>query len=151
NEVWAIANVYESDISKIKPGMDVVISTLSYPGEEIRGKIDKIFNVLDTDTKTMKVRMKIHNEDLKLKPEMIATTRVLFNEAKVLPSVPASAIIFDRSRQFVMVFSDRYNIETREVEVYKSSADRAWISSGLNPGEIVISKHQLFIYDALND
>lgn len=151
SEVWALAHVYESDISKVKPGMDVMVSTLSYPGEEIHGKIDKIFNVLDTETKTMKVRVKIQNDDFRLKPEMIATTQVLFNESKVLPSVPASAIIFDKSRQFVMIFKDRFNIETREVELYKTTADRAWVSSGVSPGEMVISKNQLFIYDALND
>ena len=151
SEVWTIPNVYESDISKVREAMDVEISTLSYPGEKIHGRIDKIYNVLDPETKTMKVRVKIHNHDFKLKPEMIATTRVLFNESQVLPSVPASAIIFDRSREFIMVFRDRYNIETREVEVYKTTEERAWLSSGISPGEIVISKNQLFIYDALND
>lgn len=151
SEVWAVAHVYESDISKIEQGMDVTVSTLSYPGEAIRGNIDKIFNVLDPATKTMKVRVKIENKDFKLKPEMIATAKVTFNESRVLPSVPASAIIFDRSRQFVMVFKDRYNIETREIEVYKTTEKRAWLSSGVHPGEIVISKNQLFIYDALND
>lgn len=151
SEVWAIANVYESDISKINPGMDVMVSTFSYPGEEIHGKIDKIFNVLDPETKTMKVRVKIRNDDFKFKPEMIATARVLYNESNVLPSVPASAMIFDRSRHFVMVFKDRFNIETREVELYKTTEDRAWLSYGIDPGEKVISKNQLFIYDALND
>lgn len=151
SEVWAVANVYESDISKIKEGMSVMVSTLSYPGELIRGKIDKIFNVLDPDTKTMKVRVRIPNEDFKLKPEMIASTKVIYEEAQTLPSIPASAIIFDRSRQFVMIFKDRYNIETREIELYKTADDTSWVATGLNPGEIVISKNQLFIYDSLND
>ncbi|MBT1701892.1 efflux RND transporter periplasmic adaptor subunit [Chryseosolibacter indicus] len=151
SEVWAVANVYESDISRIKEGMNVTISTLSYPGELIQGRIDKIFNVLDPETKTMKVRVRIKNQDFKLKPEMIATTRVFYNETKALPSVPASAIIFDKSRQFVMVFKDRYNIETREVELYKTTQNSAWLLSGVAPGEVVISKNQLFIYDALND
>lgn len=151
SEVWVLANVYESDISKIKEGMDLSVTTLSYPGDVIEGKIDKIFNVLDPETKTMKVRVKIQNHDFKLKPEMIATTKLIYNEAPVMPSVPASAVIFDKSRQFIMVFKDRFNIETREVELYKTTGDRAWVSSGINPGDIVISKNQLFIYDALND
>ena len=151
SEVWAVANVYESDISKITQGMDVSISTLSYPGETIQGKIERVFNVLDPETRTMKVRINIPNTDFKLKPEMIATTRIVYNEPKSLPSVPSSAIIFDRSRQFVMVFKDRYNIETREVEVYKTAEDKAWLLSGVERGEVVISQNQLFIYDALND
>ena len=151
SEVWAIANVYESDISRMQVGMDVNVSTLSYPGEYIKGKIDKIFNVLDPETKTMKVRIRINNPDFKLKPEMLASTQVLYDENKVLSSVPASAVIFDNSRQFVMIYKDRFNIETREVEVYKTTDNTAWLSAGVKPGEIVISKNQLFIYDALND
>lgn len=151
SEVWAVANVYESDISKVTPGMGVEISTLSYPGEMITGKIDKIFNVLDPDSRTMKVRVRISNTGFKLKPEMLATTKITYSEPKSMTSVPSSAIIFDKSRQFVMIFKDRYNIDTREVEVYRTTDNTAWISRGVEDGEIVISKNQLFIYDALND
>lgn len=151
DEVWAIANVYESDISRIKEGMEVVISTLSYPGDLIKGKIDKIFSVLDPQTKTMKVRIRIPNPQFKLKPEMLATVKAKYSEENSFPSIASSALIFDNSRQFVMIFKDRYNIETREVEVYKTTDDVVWIKGGLKPGEVVISKNQLFIYDALND
>lgn len=151
DEVWAIANVYESDISRTQEGMSVEISTLSYPGRRIQGTIDKIFSVLDPDTKTMRVRIRIANKDFKLKPEMLATVKAKYNEDKILPAIPTSALIFDNSRQFVMIFKDRYNIETREVEVYRTTDDTTWLSSGIKPGEKVISHNQLFIYDALND
>src|SRR5690606_11379608 len=151
SEVWAVANVYETDIALVDEGMDVTVSTISYPGERISGRIDKIFNVLDPQTKTMRVRVRINNEDFKLKPEMIATTRVQYKEARTLPAVPASALIFDRSRSFVVVFHDRLNIEIREVEVYKATDEIAWIKMGLQPGEVAVSGNQLFIYDALTD
>ena len=50
-----------------------------------------------------------------------------------------------------MVFRDRYNIDTREVSVSKSLNTVSYISRGLQPGERVISKNQLLIYDALNE
>jgi cobalt-zinc-cadmium efflux system membrane fusion protein len=150
DEVWAMADVYESDISRVRQGMDVEVRTLSYP-EEIPGKIDKIFNVLDPETKTMKVRIRIPNPGFKLKPEMLATIKAKYNEEKTLTSVPASAIIFDNSRKFVMIYKDPSNIETREVEVYKTTDSTAWLNAGVKPGEVVVSKNQLFIYDALND
>jgi membrane fusion protein, heavy metal efflux system len=151
DEVWTVANVYESDISRIKEGMDVTVTTLSYQGEEIAGKIDKIFNVLDPLTKTMRVRIRIPNPEFRLKPEMLAIVKAKYDEAKILPSVPSSAIIFDNSRKFVMIFKDRYNIETREVDTYKTADSTTWLNSGVKPGEVVISRNQLFIYDALND
>jgi len=151
DEVWAIANVYESDISRIREQMNVEITTLSYPGEPIQGKIDKVFSVLDPETKTMKVRIRIVNPDFKLKPEMLASVKARYNEDKQLTAIPTSALIFDNSRDFVMIFKDRNNIETREVEVYKTTDDTTWITSGLKAGEVVISRNQLYIYDALND
>ena len=46
-----MANVYESNISFVKTGDSVNITTLSYPGKIFRGKIDKIMNVLDPSIK----------------------------------------------------------------------------------------------------
>ena len=151
DQVWVIAHVYESEASKVKEGMEAQITTLSYPDEVLKGKVDKIFNVIDPQTKTMRVRIKLENRDFKLKPEMLAMVKLSNTESLSLPAIPSQALIFEGSRQYVMVYKNRYNLDTRQVEVQKTSEEIAWIKSGLEPGEIVISKNQLFIYDALND
>jgi cobalt-zinc-cadmium efflux system membrane fusion protein len=151
DEVWTLANVYESDIARVYSGMEAEITTLSYPGVIYRGKIDKIFSVLNPETKTNSVRIKLSNPDYKLKPEMLAIVTLKFAEKESFPSVPASSVIFDHNKNYVMIFHDRNNIETREVQVYRTTSGTAWIAQGLNQGDIVISKNQLFIYDALND
>ena len=45
--VWVMADVYESDISKVGEGDSVRITTLAYPEDVIAGKIDKVYNMLD--------------------------------------------------------------------------------------------------------
>jgi cobalt-zinc-cadmium efflux system membrane fusion protein len=50
-----------------------------------------------------------------------------------------------------MIFKDRNNIETRQVEVYRVVGDVTYISSGLKDSEKVITNNQLFIYRALNE
>lgn len=151
DEVWVIANVYESDISRIAEGMDAEIRTLSYPDKLFKGKVDKIFNVLDPQTKTLTVRIRLQNPGFILKPEMVATVTLFYKENQFSPAVPSGSVIFDKSKNFVMVFHDRSNVETREVMIYKSTDDHTYISSGLKAGERIISKNQLFIYDELND
>ncbi len=151
NEVWAIANVNESDISKVQIGYEAEVNTLSFPDENYEGKIDKIFNAIDPETKAMKVRVRIPNATLKLKPEMNATVTVRFLEKEKMLAVPADAVIFDKSKNWVMVFKDRMNIETRQVKVFRQIGNVAYISSGINAGEKVISKNGILIYDALND
>ena len=151
NEVWAMANVNESDIPRVKVGFDASVSTLSYPDEIYKGKIDKIFTEIDPDTKAMKVRVRIPNANYKLKPEMNATVNVAYSEHEQMIAVPSSSVIFDKSMNWVMIFKDRANIETRLVEVYRQLGDVTYISSGLAKGDKVISKNGMLIYDALND
>jgi cobalt-zinc-cadmium efflux system membrane fusion protein len=151
NEVWAMANVNESDISKVQIDYDAEVTTLSFPDTKYLGKIDKIFNAIDPETKAMKVRVRIPNNDFKLKPEMNATVIVRYNENRKLIAVPASSVIFDKSKNWIMVFKDRNNVETRKVHVYSQVGDIAYIKDGIKDGEKVISKNGLLIYDALND
>ena len=151
SEVWAMANVNEVDINKIKLGIEADVTTISYPDKVFKGKIDKIFNVIDPETKAMQARVKLQNPGYLLKPEMNANIKLSFYEDQSMIAVPSHAIIFDKSKNFLMIFKDRNNIETRQVEVYRQVGDTTYISSGLKENEKVITNNQLFIYDALND
>jgi membrane fusion protein, heavy metal efflux system len=116
-----------------------------------KGKVDRIFNVLDDNTKSMKVRITIPNADLLLKPEMSATVSLKLKENREMLAIPSSAVIFDKSKNWVMVYKDRNNIETRQVTVYSQQGDTSYVQHGLEAGETVVSQNQLLIYDALND
>ena len=151
NEVWVLANVNESNISKVSLNFEAEVRTLSYPDKIFKGKVDKIFNVIDPSTKAMKILIKINNPDLLLKPEMNATVNLKFSENKQMVAIPSSAVLFDKSKNWVMVYRDKTHIETRNVEVYRMLGDVTYISSGINDQDQVISKNGLLIYDALND
>lgn len=151
SDVWAIVNVNESDISEIKLGIDAEIVTLSYPDKRFYGKIDKIYNIIDEETKAMKARVKLKNTDFLLKPEMRATIKLSYTEEKEMIAVPSVAVVFDRNKRFVMVFKSRNNIDTREVEVFREIDGITYISSGLDEGEKILITNQLLVYDALND
>ena len=150
-EVWVLANVTEDEIAQIQVGYDAKVKTFAFPDVVYQGKIDKIFNVIDPDTKSMKARIRIQNDDLKLKPEMNCTVAVDYSENKKMATVPSSAIIFDKNKFWVMVFKDKNHIETRRVEVYRQLDQLTYVKSGLTENETVISENGLLIYDALND
>jgi cobalt-zinc-cadmium efflux system membrane fusion protein len=151
SEVWAMANINEIDINKVKLGTTAAVTTLSYPDKTFNGKVDKIYNVIDPETKAMQARIKLSNPDYLLKPDMNANIKLSFNEDKSMIAVPSKAIVFDKSKNFVVVFKDRNNIETRQVEVYRVVGDVTYIASGLKENEKVITNNQLFIYGALNN
>ncbi|KAF2082486.1 efflux RND transporter periplasmic adaptor subunit [Flavobacterium sharifuzzamanii] len=151
SEVWAMANINEIDINKVKLGTSATVTTLSYPDKAFYGKVDKIYNVIDPETKAMQARIKLNNPDYMLKPDMNANIKLSFNENQSMIAVPSKAIVFDKSKNFVVVFKDRNNIETRQVEVYRVVGDTTYLSSGLKENEKVITNNQLFIYGALNN
>ncbi|MEG0850634.1 MAG: efflux RND transporter periplasmic adaptor subunit [Flavobacterium sp.] len=151
SEVWAMANINEIDINKVKLGIDASVTTLSYPDKVFKGKVDKIFNVIDPQTKAMQARIKLQNPGFLLKPDMNANIKLSFNEDKSMIAIPSDAIVFDKSKNFVMIFKDRHNIETRQVDVFRVVGDTTYISKGLKENEKVITNNQLFIYRALND
>jgi cobalt-zinc-cadmium efflux system membrane fusion protein len=151
DNVWAIANVNESDINLVSLGINAAVSTLSYPDKKFYGKVDKIFNIIDPETKAMKVRIKLENHGYLLKPEMRATIKLSYFEPDTMIAIPSKAVIFDKSKSFVLIFKDRNNIETRQVDFFRQVGDITYISSGIEIGEKVITENQLLIYDALND
>ncbi|MHA4875431.1 efflux RND transporter periplasmic adaptor subunit, partial [Enterococcus faecium] len=70
------ANVYEGNINLVHLGDEVDVKTISYPDKVFKGKIDKMLNVLDPNSKVMKIRVILPNDSYLLKPQMFATVIV---------------------------------------------------------------------------
>ena len=151
SDVWVWANVYESDIAKVKEGYTAVVKTLAYPDRVFKGTVDKINEVLDPVTKVMKIRIKLRNDSLLLKPEMFADILITNKEGLRLIAVPATAIINYNSKTYVVLYHDKCNMEIKEVEVTKTVNDKSYLASGLAVGDKVISQNQILIFNALKE
>jgi len=149
--VWVIANVYESNIHLVHQGDVVSINTMAYPDIKFSGKIDKVMNVLDPSNKVMKVRVSLSNKDYLLKPEMFANVTVTNKEDKKALSVPSSAIVFNNSQYYVLKYNSKSDVIITPVEVANVIGDKTFIKSGINQGDKVISSQAILIYEALNN
>jgi Cu(I)/Ag(I) efflux system membrane fusion protein len=76
SHLWIRLDAYESDLVWLRYGQEVHVETEAYPGEIFKGTIAFIDPVLDTKTRTVKVRVNVSNEDGRLKPEMFVRTTV---------------------------------------------------------------------------
>lgn len=135
-----------TDIIRVKEGSAAEVTTADHPGRVLNGKIEKV-HLSGNSVTHMRIRL---SDEGMLKPGIRATVSVRYRDSLQMPAIPASAVILDKGKNFVVVFRDRYNISTREVKVSRSFNDISYISNGLRPGEQVISRNQLLIYDALN-
>jgi cobalt-zinc-cadmium efflux system membrane fusion protein len=102
--VWVLSDVYETDISRVKVGQDVVVNVPAYKGRDFKGKIDWVSEALDPNTHATKVRSTFDNSDHTLKPEMFGTVKIAVDVKKALAIPPAAKI---RLGDQLVVFVDR--------------------------------------------
>jgi cobalt-zinc-cadmium efflux system membrane fusion protein len=145
--VWVVANIYAGNLQSVREGQSVEITSIAYPGEVFSGKIDFISQVFDPEDKTLKARIVMPNPELKLKPEMMAVVKVLNESVVEMTTVPSNAVIFDNNRHFVITGNRDFAI--REVVPFNRHNGITYISAGLEPGEEVVIKNQLLIYNEL--
>lgn len=149
--VWVMANVYESNISKVHAGDDANVTTVAYPGKVFQGKISEILNVLDPTTKAMRLKIVLPNPDYSLKPQMFTSVHVLQHESGNALAVPTNALVFNSSQYYVLVYKSRKDIRIAPVTIGETTSDgHVYITSGLQPGDVVIASQSLNIFQELN-
>ncbi|MEN8154585.1 MAG: efflux RND transporter periplasmic adaptor subunit [Acidobacteriota bacterium] len=68
--LWVKLDAYESDLQWLRYGQNVEFESEAYPGEIFKGKIAFIDPVLNSNTRTIKIRVNLKNPGNKLKPDM---------------------------------------------------------------------------------
>jgi cobalt-zinc-cadmium efflux system membrane fusion protein len=151
SSVYVLVNVYESDISSVKAGDPVKITTLSYPDKVFTGTIDRIDNMLDPDNKVMHARVRIDNPGNMLKPQMFANVIIRAKSGENLPMIDTRTLVFDNDKNYVLVVDGKAHVRVQPVVIAKTVEDRAYISKGLNPGDRVVASRQVYLYESLKD
>jgi cobalt-zinc-cadmium efflux system membrane fusion protein len=151
SDVWVWANVYETDIAKVREGYTARVTTLAYPDSIFRGVVDKVNQILDPVTKVMKIRVRLPNAGMKLKPEMFANIIIENKEGAESITIPSDAVLSDNGRNFVIVYHGKCDLELREIKVLKSVGGNDFISAGLKAGELLVGNNQVLLFNALKE
>ncbi|MFM7683225.1 MAG: efflux RND transporter periplasmic adaptor subunit, partial [Bacteroidota bacterium] len=148
SEVWNLVNIYENDIKKITENAISWTQTPAYPEETFVSTIDKIAQNIDPESHVVKARIRLSNPELLLKPEMLTSNQVFFEENKKLLRVSQDALIFDHNQYFVVVRKgDLFVLQS--VELYQRDKTFAYLSSGLSVGDVVLCNNVLLVYNFL--
>ena len=90
--VWVVADIPESSIRLVTLGERIDIELLAYPGESFKARVTQIADVVDSQTRTVRVRAEMSNPGGRFRPEMFGRIRHLENFTQV-PVVPVGAVI----------------------------------------------------------
>jgi cobalt-zinc-cadmium efflux system membrane fusion protein len=145
SNVYFAASVQERDITKLYPGQEAKATVASFPGEAFSTKVVTTGELLDPETRTVKVRLPIDNKGLRLLPSMYATTSFLIKpHAGIL--VPASAVLQDANGSKVFVESSPWTFEERAVQTGLDSGSQVEIISGLKAGERIVTREGVLLH-----
>lgn len=135
--VWVAADIPEDRIRLIQPGEAVEISMSAFPGEHFTGRVRRIGDAVDPQTRTIKVRAELPNPSGRYKPEMFATIRYV-RKHSTLPVIPRGALLQQQDKN--TVFVERADGEFEEVPVTIAWQDEKQIAirSGIKAGDRVV-------------
>ncbi len=144
--VWISADIYESEVAAIRLNQPATVAFAAYPGELFQGKVSYIHPSLNTEARTVRVRIELPNSALKLKPGMYGNV-VLRSESVETLVVPKEAVLDTGLRQLVFLDHGQGVYQPTQVTLGRRSQDRVEVLEGLRDGDrVVTSAH--FLLDA---
>lgn len=144
--VWISADIYESEVAAVKVNEPVSVTFAAYPGEAFRGEVAYIYPTLNTDARTVRVRLELPNPGLKLKPGMYGNVAVQTAAVKTLV-VPKEAVLETGLRQLVFMDRGEGRYEPAPVKLGRRSQDHVEVIEGLTEGERIVTSAN-FLLDA---
>ena len=145
--VWITVDVYEGDVARVSHGAPAIVSPRALPGETFRGRVTYAGGVVDTSSRTLKVRVEVENPGLRLRPGMFAQVRIETpasgEGARGKPIVvPELAVqeLNGKTVVFVPVGAPGRFVARRVVVGPRIGDGFVTITEGLRPGETVVAK-----------
>ena len=147
SNVWAIANVPASNVSGIAIGQSATFQSPTIPGKTFNGNVTFIQPILDSQTRTLAVRIELSNTNGILRPGLFGDVALTKDASVAVLTVPRSAVLDSGSRQTVLVQIGEGRFEPRSVTVGKRSGELIEILQGVSEGERVVASAN-FLIDA---
>jgi Cu(I)/Ag(I) efflux system membrane fusion protein/cobalt-zinc-cadmium efflux system membrane fusion protein len=144
SRVWIYAQVFQSDVGRVKPADRAQITVDSYPGRTFSGQIEEILPQVDMATRTVRVRLAMANPGLKLKPGMFVNVDLKTSLGRQLV-VPASAVFQSGTRQLVFLNHGNGSLEPTEITVGPRVGDDFIVLKGLKAHQSIVTSSNFLI------
>jgi Cu(I)/Ag(I) efflux system membrane fusion protein/cobalt-zinc-cadmium efflux system membrane fusion protein len=142
--VWVNANVFQTDVGALKPGMAATVTVDAYPGRTLKGRIDQVLPQVDTTTRTVPVRFVFNNPGIALKPGMYVNVSIAVPLGHQVV-IPASGVLHSGTRDIAFIDRGDGYLEPREIEVGPRLDDHVVVLKGLKLGERIVSSANFLV------
>jgi membrane fusion protein, heavy metal efflux system len=142
--VWAVGDIYEKDLRAIKAGDPALVTLNAYPDQHWSGRVSVVSDAVDPNTRTLHVRVTLPNPGTKLKPAMFGSIRLLRSSAEGI-LVPAAAVIREGTAAYVYVGEGNGRYRRHDVSLGRTVGDSLELTSGVKPGDTIITQGALLL------
>ena len=144
--VWVEADVFHTDIARIRPGLRAEISSDALPGT-LRGTVSFIEPRSDPESRTTPVRIEVNNPGMRLRPGMFVNARFNIPLGSNVLTVPRTAVIDTGTEKLVYVALPDGVFQQRVIQTGTPAANDYPVVSGLAAGDEVVT-HGVFLIDS---
>lgn len=138
SQVWAVIEVYEKDLGKVKVG-DAIQFSPNGSSKVYESTISFISPSVEANSRIVEVRADVRNVNDQLKPDMFIKAQLNSAGSSSL-TIPRSAVLWTGKRSVVYVKNpEEQSFELREIELGQSYDNSYEIVSGLSAGEEVVT------------
>ena len=142
--MWIMADVVESQGAHVRPGIPVEARVTAFPGRVWKGTVDYVYPHLQAETRTVKVRVRIANEDHALKPNMFASVTIATVARDAALVIPREALIRTGAGDRVVLALADGRFKPVPVKAGITVGEKVEILDGLAAGDrVVASAHFL--------
>lgn len=142
SRVWALVDVYETDLSFMKIGQKARLTIAGLPGP-VEAEATFLAPVIDEATRTLKVRFELDNAKGHLRPGSFVTAEMMIALGRGL-GIPESAVVRTGTRAITFVVHGTH-IEPRELTLGPLVGEHYRVESGVRAGEQVATSAQFLI------
>lgn len=142
--IWVHAEIYEYEVPFVKMGQSATVMFAAYPGERFHGRVSYIYPYLNTEARTVKVRLELPNPDMQLKPDMYGDALIKVDRGDTL-AIPEQAVLDSGTRTIVFVRRGEGLFEPRAVKLGPRIGSYFEVSEGLTEGEQIVTSGNFLI------
>ncbi|HVT71946.1 MAG TPA: efflux RND transporter periplasmic adaptor subunit [Lacunisphaera sp.] len=148
-DLWVLAEIKERDIAAVQVGQEATFSALAYANESFHGKVVLLGNRVETDSRTMEVRIEVGNADGRLKPGMFADVAIATTALRDVLTISDQAMQTLGEEQIVFVALSETKFEKRVVKTGLEQHGRLQVLEGLKEGERVVTQGSFILKSEL--
>ncbi|MCE5285534.1 MAG: efflux RND transporter periplasmic adaptor subunit [Pelosinus sp.] len=137
NQVFAVVNIEQKDLGRIKLGQQASVTVDAYEGKVFTGTIETINPEAGASSRMFRARVKLDNLDGALRAGMFAKVQLATGDSMQVLAVPQSAVIQKQGLYYIFTGENSKAVR-HQVEIGEVTGETIQIKSGLQPGEQVI-------------